>query len=374
MPSEKPCLDSAPISNEDWNLLFRPVSNDAVRGAAFEENDFKEAGEQDFPPLKKMHPQMQRNPVSFTIREGDPEFLTRAVMFGPHIVFSTIFQFVLDFIQMNEQSRGSFQADQANALFRGGLFDETRFAEYEIKIFTFGGRLGLSLDVLKGFAPAVQQFWNELQQGLKEKDLLKCQEDESDEEEYDFLESDDEDGLPTLNLDDAKYLNLNESPELVNQWLQDLENPNFMQQTLLQMAWNCQNSQNFQVIAGDNQAQQLFDTIIACMIATAADFCLPIARCAALLISQLVDTHDIQVTNEQFNVLVQTLVQWSLENHAEEHKSKLTRSEEVASILSSQMSKMAPRAVNWKDTLQQVYTQAPYDSVRANLHQVVRAY
>merc|ERR1712154_624435 len=129
---------------------------------------------------------------------------------------------------------------------------------------------------------------------------------------------------PTLNLDDAKYLNLNESPELVNQWLQDLENPNFMQQTLLQLAWNCQNSQNFQVIAGDNQAQQLFDTIIACMIATAADFCLPIARRAALLISQLVDTHDIQVTNEQFNVLVQTLVQWSLENHAEEHKSKLT--------------------------------------------------
>jgi len=58
----------------------------------------------------------------------------------------------------------------------------------------------------------------------------------------------------------------------------------------------------------------------------------------------------------------------------QDNEQKLTSSEEVASILSSQMSKMAPLAADWKDTLQQVYTQAPYDSVRANLHEVIRAY
>jgi len=110
------------------------------------------------------------------------------------------------------------------------------------------------------------------------------------------------------------------------------------------------------------------------MITTAADFCLPIARCASLLISQIVDAHDIQVSDEQFNVLVQTLVRWSLKNHSNEHKSKLTSSEEIAAILSHQMSKMAPRAVDYKETLERVYLQAPYDCVRANLHNVIRAY
>jgi len=114
--------------------------------------------------------------------------------------------------------------------------------------------------------------------------------------------------------------------------------------------------------------------IITCMIATAADFCLPITRCASLLISQIVDAHDVEVSDEQFNVLVQTLVRWSLKNQSEEHKSKLTSSEEVASILSQQMSKMAPRAVNYKETLERVYLQAPYDCVRSNLHNVIRAY
>jgi len=203
---------------------------------------------------------------------------------------------------------------------------------------------------------------------------MESQEEESDDE-FDFLESsDEEDGLPGLDLDEAKFLNLHDSPELVEQWYEDLENPNFMQQTLLQLAWNCQNAENFKVVAGENQAQQLFDTIITCMIATAADFCLPIARCASLLISQIVDAHDVQVSDEQFNVLVQTLVRWSLKNQSQEHKCKLTSSEEVASILSEQMSKMAPRAVDYKETLERVYLQAPYECVRANLHNVIRAY
>jgi len=176
-------------------------------------------------------------------------------------------------------------------------------------------------------------------------------------------------------LEQSKFLKLDESPELVHQMFQDLSDPNFMQQTLLLLAWNCQDAQNFQAVTGaKNQAQQLFDTIIACMIATAADFCLPIARCASLLVSQLVESHDIRVTEDQFNVLVKTLVQWTISQHSAQNECKLTSSKEVASILSSQMSKMAPLAANWKDTLQRVYSQAPYDCVRANLQDVVRTY
>merc|ERR1712156_422871 len=143
-----------------------------------------------------------------------------------------------------------------------------------------------------------------------------------DESEYDF-ESDSEDGFGLDLLQESKFLKLGEEPELIDQMFEDLSNPNFMQQTLLLLAWNCQDAQNFQAVTGDNQAQQLFDTIIACMFATAADFCLPIARCASLLVSQLVESHDIKITQEQFDVLVKTLVQWSISNQAETG-SKLT--------------------------------------------------
>jgi len=364
------------ISNDDWNLLFDPMHNEAVRGARaheFQEAPVEMDMKQDFQKIFEQQPSEGRSdPLPLTVPVIDPLFLTRVAMLAHHVVFSTIYQFVVDFIQTNGQTCGNFECDEESCVIRGGLFDETRFVEYQVKIFAFKGRLGICLEIQKGFAPSVQEFWNELQQELKEKELLELQDEESDCES-DFLESsDEEDGLPDLDLDEAKFLNLHESPELVEQWKEDLENPNFMQQTLLQLAWNCQNADNFNAVAGDNQAQQLFDTIIACMIATAADFCLPIARCASLLISQIVDAHDVQVSDEQFNVLVQTLVRWSLKN--QEDKSKLTSSEEVASILSQQMSKMAPRAINYKETLERVYLHAPYDCVRTNLHNVIQAY
>jgi len=363
------------ISNEDWNLLFQPVTNEVERGARRDHRQqIPKEMKQDFQPKIFEQPSQDlSDPLPLTIQVIDPTFLTRVAMFGPQVVFSTVFQILVDFIQTNGQTSRNFECDQDNCVIRGGLFDETRFVEYQIKIFAFGGRLGLCLDILDGFAPSVQEFWNELQQELKEKELLDSQDEESDVE-FDFLESsDEEDGLPGLDLGEAKFLNLHDSPELVEQWYEDLENPNFMQQTLLQLAWNCQKAENFKVVAGENQAQQLFDTIITCMIA-AADFCLPIARCASLLISQIVDAHDIEVSDEQFNVLVQTLVSWTLKSQSEDHKSKLTSSEEVASILSQQMSKMAPRAMNYKETLERVYLQAPYDCVRSNLHNVIRAY
>lgn len=364
------------ISIQDWNLIWGNSSGaPRFRGAADVGEDIAPM-EIRKPPNKQFEQQSEdrRNPPQPSIQEVDPCFLTRFVMFT-QVALPMVFQFVLDFVAENEQTNGNFEADGARYAVRGGLFDETRFVEYTLKLFTHGGQLGLSLDILDGYPPAVQTFWNELQQALQENQFTECQEEEeSDAEEYNFAESDDENDEFILDLEQEKFLKLGEDPELVDQWFQDLNDPNFMQQTLLLLAWNCQDAQNFQAVTGKNQAQQLFDLIITCMIATAADFCLPIARCASLLVSQLVDAHDIKVTEEQFNVLVQTLVQWTISQQSEQTESKLTSSKEVASILSSQMSKMAPLAVNWKDTLQQVYTQAPYECVRANLQKVVRTY
>jgi len=369
---------STSLSTQDWNLLFGSVPKDPVfRGAARNYAD-EDIGigiqKQTFPTKILEQTEDRRHPQN--IQEVDPMFLTRFVMFATQVAIPTVFQFVLDFVQDHEKTSGNFVSDRLNAMIRGGLFDETRYVEYQVSMFTFEGRLGLSLEVVDGYAPAVQCFWKELTRTLSQNAYTEAQDEESDSEEFDFFDSDEENDMPFLDLEEAKFLSLGESPELVNQWFEDLSNPNFMQQTLLLLAWNCQNEQNFEAVTGDNQAQQLFDTIIACMIATAADFCLPIARCASMLVGQLVESHDIEVSDDQFQVLVKTLVDWSIANQNERDQSKLTCSKEVASILSSQISKekMAPLAMNCKDTLERVYTQAPYDCVRNNLHKVVRAY
>eukprot|EP00493_Phyllostaurus_siculus_P001285 UN01293 len=360
------------ISSQDAELIWgSSQDNDRYRSAPLYEEP-QESMELQKPLSQKIFERSEERVLHPQLHEEDPMFLTRYVMFASQVALASIFQFVLDFTLANDNTSKNVQVDRTNSRIRGGLFDETRFVEYNMKMFTFGGRLGLKLDIQEGDRLAIQTFWNELNRALQQSGYTESQDDESeDESEYDF-ESDSEDGFGLDLLQESKFLKLGEEPELIGQMFEDLSNPNFMQQTLLLLAWNCQDAQNFQAVTGENQAQQLFDTIIACMISTAADFCLPIARCASLLVSQLVDTHDINVTKEQFDVLVQTLVQWSINN--QDNEQKLTSSEEVASILSSQMSKMAPLAADWKDTLQQVYTQAPYDSVRANLHEVIRAY
>jgi len=372
------------LTESDWNLIFgSKQEEDVCRGAQLREASLPPRDDELlFTPINTKNVEQSqglRDPFPIRLEEVDTLFLTRYAILATNVTFPLVYQFVLDFIAGNKQTCGNFVYDKANALIRGALFDETRFAEYQIKWFSSGGRMGFYLDILEGFAPCVQGFWKDLQQVLEENNLIKSEtssDDESDSEsifDSDLDDSDDE--CEPFDLESAKFLKLSESPELVQQWFQDLSNPNFMEQTLLLMAWNCQNEQNFLTITGEKQAQHLFDTIIACMITTAADFCLPIARCASLLVSQLVDSHDIKISQEQFNVLVQTLVQWTLSNQqGEQTEVKLNSSKEVASILSSQMSKMAPLAVNWKDTLTRVYDQAPYDCVRRNLHNLVRAY
>jgi len=367
-------FESTSLSNGDFSLLFGSSAEaERYRGAAsVPESHEAPALQTRKPTTTKIFEQNEdcSFPLVNTVPEIDIFFLTRFVLFGAQITIQVVFQFVLDFIQDSQLTSGNFEADRTAYVIRGGVFVENRYVEYRFRLFTYGGKLGLSLDILDGFAPAVQEFWKQLQRALQEQQFTAEPVESDSEEDLGYLDSDDEE--MDLDLLDTKFLKVGESPELVEQWFEDLSNPSFMQQTLLLLAWNCQDAQNFQVVTDGKQAQKLFDTLIACMIATAADFCLPIARCASVLVSQLVESHDINISDEQFNVLVQTLVQWTISQN--ENENRLTSSQEVASLLSSQMSKMATLAVNWKDTLEQVYTQAPYDCVRENLHKVIRAY
>lgn len=362
------------LSPSDWELLFGSIPEDNVsRAVAIHEaepnhffqnpiqekkNNFEDLG--DLPPGQ--------------VYVSDLRHLTRYCILACHATIPMVFEFLLEYVQANEKN---YNINEQTQCIIGCVFDETRFAEYKLQLFSHSNQRGLYLDVLKGFAPSMSKFWSMLQEALLEADFIIPSEAEGDEFDSDdledFLLSDDEECEP-LDLTGAKYLNLDQDPTLVNEWMKDLENPNFMQHTLLLLAWNCQLRKNMQVILSDGRAQQLFDTVVACMLATAADFCLPIARCSAMLVNQLVQSGDIKVTQDQFQVLVQSMVQWTLDNHCQQEK--VTQSEEIAQLLSSQLPKLAsliPQTGSF-DTIQTVYRQAPFASVRANLRPVLEAY
>jgi hypothetical protein len=360
-------------SSSDWSLLFGNVEEDSVHRSA----SLGETEEPEFTTCKqipqKKFPQTQLEVESPQVRNVQSlAFLTRFVMCKQHVSISMLFEFMVSFFLDNDQTRKNLKFNERTSTIIGCVFSGSQQAHYRVQLFSFEKNLGVSLDITDGFSPAIQEMWKSLTQSLQTSDLVECNEVESDFEDFNDLYSEDEDDAP---LEDFDYIKLDNHPALVKDLINDLNDPNFMQHTLLLLAFNCQLDRNFQEIVGDaSKAQQLFDTIIACMISTAADFCLPIARCASLLISQLVESGSITVNEEQFNVLVQALVQWTLDQGNQQDQDKLTQSEEVATLLSSQVKNLATLAETAKAELRQVYQDAPYDIVRENLSDVILAY
>merc|ERR1712241_310342 len=147
-------------------------------------------------------------------------------------------------------------------------------------------------------------------------------------------------------------------PTHVTSLMEEMQDQSFMLHALLLLSWNCQLQQNIEVISSAGQAQQLFDLIIACLVATATDFCLPIARSASLLVSKLAETGDVQISEQQFQVLVDTIVQWTIQNNNGDFAETVTQSEEIARLLSSN---------DCMQQLHEVYDRVPFESVRQNI-------
>lgn len=243
----------------------------------------------------------------------------------------------------------------------GFIFDKTNFAEFRVELFRHDGKVGINCQLLEGFAPTLQALWTQLEEALNEEGLIELEEFD-DDDDYDFLDSDDEDAV--FDLGDASFLNLAFDPSLVQLWIQDLtrfNNMNFVRDTLFLLAYNSGSKGNFDIM--QESAQALFDTVVSCL--QHATDSLPITRSACIVISRLLarsESNGINVSLKQYNVIVEALQVWAAENDEKDH---VTRSSEIAKLISQQLAKLTQLTQAYSSPiLKEVYCSTSFDFVK----------
>jgi len=382
------------MDNEDWSLLFGKQGRHGsyraaeVRAAPLPYNEET--------TISMKNPSHQKtNTTTATICNGQKlseestDHLVRYVTLVAGIDVRMVFAFLEEYVQMHQKN---FKITEESFSFISFVFDGTHFAQFRVSIFSTGEDTGVCLHVLEGTAQdAVTEFWRKLKIALIDRQFVEQPEDDilfdmqNQSEDDDFFASwysDEEEDIPSLAMPTAPSMPTSAitepiilQPGYVNNLMEDLQDQNFMMHSILLLAFNCQLQQNLEIISSAGQAQQLFDSIIACLVASAADFCLPIARSASLLVNQLVETGAITITEEQFQVLVNTVAQWTIQNHLGDSET-VTQSEEIAQLLTSQLPKLAQFASSSqaRKQLEQVYAQVPFQSVRQNIKPLVESF
>jgi len=213
------------------------------------------------------------------------------------------------------------------------------------------------------------EFWGNLVQQLENEAFTIPTDDvelEDDDEEDFFLEEDSDCGL---DIESAKYLDLD--VELVEEFIDDLQNPNFMQHTLLLLAFNVQNVANMNLLK-DMFAQQMFDIIIAVMTTALAQVTLPMARSAAQLMDKIINSTDVSVSEAQQAAILQTLDLWTQKDRKGRNVDVKT-SEEVAMLITDNLDriqKLSSTSIE-ANILQSIAAKTEFDQVKATLVQLM---
>jgi len=258
--------------------------------------------------------------------------------------------------------------DMSSKSIVGYVFDQTRYGEYKLQLFEHQGALGVSCCLIDGFAPTVQAFWQELVQTLENEGFVKPDPMETSDDD-DFFFSDDEE-MEDLDLDltKASFLSLDENPEVLGSYVEDLKDPNFMLHTLLLLSWNLTNQKNFEAVS-KVCAQELFSSVVACLVSTATELTLPLVRSASILAAKLLSEANVKVTKEQEAAIVQTIFSWTL-NHGS--TMTVTRSEEIATVLTEQLGNLVRLSENSRDILETIHKQTDFEQVRYNIGSVLQ--
>lgn len=256
--------------------------------------------------------------------------------------------------------------DEHNKSIVGYLFEESRCVHYRLQMFVTAEDCGLTCFRQEGDANILSEFWGNLVQQMENEAFTIPTEDvELDDEDDFFLEEDSDCGL---DLESAKYLNLNQ--ELVEEFIDDLQNPNFMQHTLLLLAFNVQNVSNMKLLK-DMFAQQIFDVIIAVMTTTLAQVTLPMARSAARLMDKIINSTDVSVSEAQQAAILQTLDLWTQKDRKARNLDVKT-SEEVATLITDNLNriqKLSSMSIG-TDILRSIADKTEFEGVRATLTQL----
>lgn len=365
------------IQDDVRSLLFGPPEDDgATRAVGI-------AREIPFGKVDLQGPRHNKVPSSSTKKSNDLiniPFIDDLSMETRYIVFPSgkldsqeIFDHVVNFAREKAPNHEVFP-HESKVL--GYVFHEVRFGFFCLQVFKHAEGLGLSCQLHDGFAPALTPFWNAVKDEFTKCGLLPADvgEEDSDEDFDDaFFDSDtdltDDGGLFLLDLSipENKFLDLQSDPTLVEEWIEDIKDPNFSQDTLLVLAYNCQASNNLTFLM-EKYVQQLFEAVMASM-SYAMDLDLPGIRSACTFLD-LVAKHaaEVKVTDVQIQDMINQIARWTI---AERENNRVTRSSEIASLLSQNLLKFhnlgrASPGVP-KKLIQTIRQKSEFETVKQNL-------
>lgn len=348
-------------TQEFWDRFLGSTESDSHRAVAFSERDYSDFG----PSYTKKNQKIQK-PSAFGLPQIQSDLLR-------HIMLTTVdtdavFSFLINFVRAS-QGFANDTVDDVSKSIIGYVFDQTRFGEYKLQLFERKGEVGVSCQLIDGFAPTLQSFWDDLKSALERENFVSPSEEmmETSEDDDFFADSDEE--FEGLDLEKASYLSLDQNPEVIGSYVEDLKDPNFMLHTLTLLAWNLQNQQNFET-ARKVCAQELFSSVVACLVSTATELTLPLVRAASILAAKLISEANVKVTREQETALVQTIFAWTLNNAS---TNSVTRSEEIATVLSEQLANLANISPNSRSVLETIQKETEFEQVRYNIGNVLHS-
>lgn len=260
---------------------------------------------------------------------------------------------------------------------RGYYFEESKYCEFSLNVGHSESQLYLEGRRLDGCAFVFTNVWNSMVQSLSEAGLVES-EDDDDMTMGDYLDelfdSDSED----MDIEEMCQMDLGGCPETVQTMIDELSDINYQETYASKLAYNCRNEQNKEAIM--EHSQQLFDTIIESIMCniTLAYFIssqLPLYRSLAVLLNTIFETQldSLDITTEQFEVLVAATKKWGLP--AQSQDGPITNCEQIAGLLSEQLSRCVPHSVSQKaqEDLQTLQSDSPYACVQMNISDALMA-
>lgn len=238
----------------------------------------------------------------------------------------------------------NFETQKHQGLIHGYFFEKAANVKYILQIKQKDDEYYLDATRENGCGFLLGRFWTALVDFLAEMEIVESEDDEMTD--FDLLaslgEDMDEDSDTELDLLDLEYLDLSQSDEALNALIEDIEDPNFKNSSAQTLAHNINKQQNQEVIM--QNGQKVFDTVNSSMKCSLQSHHnepeLPFYRAVAILLDCILQQGQIDVSADQYETMVAATKTWAL--GSEQQMGEIDTSEEIATILSKQLSRCAP--------------------------------
>jgi len=321
-------------------------------------------------PLRTSKSATAEQNTSFTVPVIDTlNFLTYIVL-EKTVNAAAVFEAILNYLSCQEFQ--NHEAFPSNHTVIGYHFEESRCGLYQIQLLEHKDDLVMACTRLHGDATAVSAFWKNTQAAMEKEGLYIDPLGPMDDDDLSFS-SDEEDDFMGFEDIDFRFLDFSRDSQYILKLIRDISDPNFNEHSLLLLAWNSQNDRNLQQMA--EYSQNIVDGIMKCLRKHQEE--LPVARCSALLLSNLVQANaEFCLTWEQFELILETLACWALGEHSKRSElAKVSTSQEISYFLSvilphlgSMMSGTPPAScADTYERLEHVVDETMYEEVASNV-------